>query len=364
MALTQSTDLNNQTAESTVAGWNTITNTEGFRAIDVDNDGVDNYFYSEWDKDTYSINQFYERMKWLTRRGSSETIYGLNGNIFRGITHEIPVDNPSGTFQEPEPVSWSSGTGQILAINSTTAPTKMWIQLLTGIAPSDNTTITGDTSGATCDVNGSFIERKIDTPFVGASTGSSIIGAYGLGIKATNLTASDKLFDLDNNAVTPPNYVTFTVGGLVANEDRVLVAPEQNGSIQTDQLSVDGNYNGGETTFTVKEDIPSDTPSSGTIRVWNGDTFSRVTYTGWSGKSFTGCSGVPACNDNDNVFISYIDDLITSGNSLSFTSVYDTDRSLFIRVRDGGNTPIKTFETTGTLGSAGGNATAIRTSDE
>jgi len=36
---------------------------------------------------------------------------------------------------------------------------------------------------------------------------------------------------------------------------------------------------------------------------------------------------------------------------------------LFIRVRDGAGTPIKTFETTGTLGSAGGSTTAIRTSD-
>ena len=39
------------------------------------------------------------------------------------------------------------------------------------------------------------------------------------------------------------------------------------------------------------------------------------------------------------------------------------NRSLFIRVRDGAASPIKTFETTGTLGSAGGSSTAIRTSD-
>jgi len=47
-----------------------------------------------------------------------------------------------------------------------------------------------------------------------------------------------------------------------------------------------------------------------------------------------------------------------------FTGVYASDRSLFIRVRDGGSSPIKTFETTGTLGSSGGSATAIRTSDD
>jgi len=43
--------------------------------------------------------------------------------------------------------------------------------------------------------------------------------------------------------------------------------------------------------------------------------------------------------------------------------VYSSDRTLFIRVRDGGGTPIVPFETTGTLGSAGGSVTAIRQAD-
>ena len=294
--------------------------------------------------------------------GSNSCIPRKNGNIFRGITHEIPVDNASGTFSSVEKVKWDGGTGQMLAIDSTTSPTKMWIQLLTGTAPGDNTTITGLTSSATCQVNGTYTERSISTPFCGQSTGSSIIGAYGFGIEATDLSSSDKVFDLTNTQKSPPNYVTFTVGGLVSGEDRVLVGPESGGTIEVGQLHADGAYSGGETTFTVKEDIPSDTPSSGTIRVWNGDTYTRVTYSGWSSKSFTGCSGVPACSDNDNVWISYIDKLADS-TSASFTSIYSSDRSLFIRVRDGGATPIKTFETTSTLTSTGGSTTAIRTSD-
>jgi hypothetical protein len=68
----------------------------------------------------------------------------------------------------------------------------------------------------------------------------------------------------------------------------------------------------------------------------------------------------------NNVFISYIDELASATTS-SFTSVYSADRDLFVRVRDGGTAGdlvgIKTFETTGTLGSGGGSAVAIRTSD-
>ena len=67
--LTFASDLNNETAEATVSGWTGITNlTEGYANIDVDNDGSDEYYYSKWDRSTYTINQFYERMKWLTRR--------------------------------------------------------------------------------------------------------------------------------------------------------------------------------------------------------------------------------------------------------------------------------------------------------
>jgi hypothetical protein len=363
LALTHADDLNNTTIEGTVSGWTTIANlTEGYVGIDVSGDGTDEYYYSQWNRDTYSINDFYERMKWLTRRGTASTLYGLSGDIFRGITHEIAIDTPTGTFNAVEPVSWTGGTGQMFAIDSTTAGTKMWIQLLTGVAPVDNDVITGTTSSATATVNVTVTDRTISTPFVGASTGSAIIGSYGLGIEATDLTASDKVFDLTNTQQVAPNYVQFTVGGLVSGEDRVLVTNENAGGIDTAQLTASGSYAGGETTFTVNEAIPSDTPPTGTIRVFNGNTYSRITYTGYSGSSFTGVSGLPAVTANANVFISYIDTLAT-GTSETFTVVYSADRTLFVRVRDGDATPIKTFETTGTIGSSGGSTTTIRTPD-
>jgi len=97
----------------------------------------------------------------------------------------------------------------------------------------------------------------------------------------------------------------------------------------------------------------------------NSGKYTKHAYTAWSSSTFTivshDFSGDNA-NNGANVFISYID-VLASSTSVSFTSVYTSDRSLFIRVRDGGATPIKTFETTGTLGSAGGSATAVRTSD-
>jgi len=367
MALTYASDLNNQTAAGTIATWTTISNTQGYRALDLDGNGVNEYYYSEWNRDSYTINQFYERMKWLTRRGSASTIYGLNGELFRGITHEINIDTPTGTFSAVEAVSWSGGTGQMLAINSTTAGTKMWIQLLTGVAPTDNQVITGGTSSATCQVNVTVTERTLSFPFCGASTGTALKASYGFGMEASDVTSSDGFFDLTNTPRNPPNLVTFTVNGLVSGEDRVLVGPESGGTLDVAQFALNTTLSGAAvTSVVVTTSIPSDTPATGTIRILlDSGIYRRVAYTSFTGSTFT-IGSTDFSSDNatsgNNVFISYIDKLAGSTSEL-FTVVYNSDRSLFIRVRDGGVTPIKTFETTGTLGSAGGSSTVIRTTD-
>lgn len=365
--LTYADDLNNTTAVGTVAGYTSITNTEGYRSIDVDNNSTPENYYSEWNKDTYTINQFYERMKWLTRRGSASTIYGINGELFRGITHEINVDTPTGTFSAVEAVSWSGGTGRMLAINSTTAATKMWIQLMTGVIPTDNQVITGGTSGATVQVNVTVTPRTLSFPFCGVSTGSSIIGGYGFGIEALDLSATDKVFDLTNTQRQAPNYVTFTVNGLVNGEDTVLVGPASGGVLQVGQFTLNGALTGAAvTSVVVNTSIPADTPATGTIRILRANgAYSKHTYSAWSGSTFTIASHNFSSNNaanGANTFISYIDKVATA-TSESFTSIYSANRDLFIRVRDGGGTPIKTFESTGVLGSSGGSATAVRTSD-
>src|SRR3990167_382670 len=252
-ALTYATDLNNQTASATVATWTDITNTTtGYNGIDVNNDTVDEYFYSEWNRAARSINDVYERMKYLTRRGESTTLYGIAGELFRGITHEITVDTPTGTFNATEEVTWSGGVGRMLAINSTTAPTKMWTQLMTGIAPTDNQTITGTTSTATCLMNVTITERTISQPFCGVSTGSALVGAYGFGVEALDLSSADKVFDLNNTQFSPPNFQTGTVSGLVSGEDYVICGPAGY------RFAYDGEASG---PFTVGETLTFGTPA-------------------------------------------------------------------------------------------------------
>lgn len=449
LALTDSTDLTNATSIDTVSGWTTITNTEGLRLIDISGDTVNEEYYSEWNRDTFTINQFYERMKWLSRDGSGSTLNGLNGELFRGLSFSFAYDGEVGggpatndeyawgtaliynneavsTFQVGEAIHEDTATpvwkARILAVDddgvtgtlivdveegaittgdSFTAQTSgttadangtptvvvgggvlrfmavdddgtvgnLYGQLMKGTLPSDDIILYDDADAAKLlVVNGSVTERTISTPFIGQSTGSALIGAYGIGMEAADTSAADTFFDLQNNPITPPNNVTFTVFGVVSGEDRVLVANDNAGGIDFAQMSLNTTLAGGtETAVVVTAPIPDDTPSTGTIRIELDDGRQRrIAYTSYTGSTFTIAStdfldpdDATAGND---VWVSYIDKL-AGATSEAFTTVYDADRTLFIRVRDGGVTPIKTFETTGTLGSNGGSATAIRTPD-
>lgn len=408
LALSDSTDLNNQTVIATVASWTAVNQREGYNEVDVDNDGDNEFFYSRWDRTTITgstINRFYEKMKWYSRDGSSSTLYGLDGELFRGITHEITLNPASGTGVWPvstgagDPgwtsVSWSGGTGQVLAINAgggSPAPSKMWIQLLTGVAPTDTQVITSGTSPqATATASGTAIERTISVPFCGVSTGSALIGAYGFSLEYADMSKDDILTALDGVTYSPPNNVTFTVFGVISGEDRVLVGPAFAGALNQDQFRLKGAITSGDPSITVDgthggQAEPNgtgtlssfDTPATGTIRIAdNNGLFHRVTYTGYTvaagEMTFTGCSGAPTASDNNGVFISYLDTLATGGSpavggttTAVFNSVHpvaEGARSLFGRVRDGGGTPIKTFETTASKGNTGGSITTIRTSD-
>ena len=370
LALTANPDGNNQTIAGTIAGWTSIVNdNEGYTNINADGSGGAQYFYSDWELGTQTINDLYERGKWIQREGSTETIYGLNGDLFRGITHEIDIDTPTGTFVEPEKLTFTNGEAQLLAIDSTTAGTKMWVQMLKGTPPGDGDTITG-VSTATADVNVTVANITVPSTFIGTSTGSAINpGAYGLGIGADDLTVSDLMVDLTGTNRQPPNNVQFTVTNLVSG-DRILVGPEALGVLEIDQDTLNGALTGATTTsVVVTTAIPTDTPASGTIRIENDEgRYVRIPYTSYTGSTYTipsydfsGSGDNDSCADLNNVFISYLD-LETATTAESFTSVYLADRDLFVRVRNS-TIPIKTFESTGTLGSGGGSATTGRISD-
>lgn len=372
-------DLNNQTVVGTVATWTTISNTEGYQTIDLLNgDGAQPY-YSQWNKDIYSINQLYERAKWLTRRGTSSTVYGVDGELFRGITHQWGYDGETGggAWTQNEELTWGTGAtagkGILIAVNDLGTTGTIWIQLKSGVPPTDDVVVTGGSSAKTAAVNGSVTSRSISPVFLGQSTGSAIIGGFGVGIEAADLTQNDKVFDLTNTLRTPPNNQQFIVYGLVSGEDRVLVTNASGGGIDFDQMLIATELDDvAEVQVDVgAANIPADTPQTGNLRIQLVSGIYRlVPYTAHDGNRYFTIASTDFSGDHapvgQNVFLGYIDKLATSSQE-SVTLKYASNRTMFVRVRDGeisSEGPIKTYETTALFGTGGGSATASRIADE
>jgi hypothetical protein len=390
LALTANNDLNNNTIDATIAGWDTIVNSsEGYTPLDANADTTNEFYYSNWTKATFTINQFYERAKWIqTRvagigvdtpaRDADQTIYGLPGDVFRGITHEVAVSGGAGAFVEPEAVSWTGGTGQLLAIDSLGSPTTAWVQILTGVAPT-GTLISAGAGTATGWTIGTVTAQLISLPFVGASTGSAIIGAYGLGILPADLAVNDSVTSLDGNPLSPPNNVSFNVTGLDitgGQEDYVLVGPESGGALDLAFDTVVGPINGATVTSIVcTTAIPTDVPATGSIRLQNDEgRYVKIPYTSYTGSTYTIPSyDFSGTGDNDSVangnnyFPTWLDEQAVTATE-SVTVVYDAPRNLVVRVRNGYTgtpavNPIVPFETVAILGSTGGTQAASRVLD-
>lgn len=295
---------------------------------------------------------------------NDETIteYNPSTGVASGVTADVNVtitNNDKG-----------GGEGWILAMNDAGATGTIWIQLTHGVAPVDNLPLVGRTTGGDGDVSGTPSAKTVPSVFLGSYTGS-MIGAYGVGFDAGDLSYPDTVEDLDGDTNSAPNNVTFEVNGLV-DGDRVLVAIKDPGAddFDKDELSLQTTLNAsGQTSIVCTGAIPTDKPASGTVRVQlDVGTYRRVAYTSYTSATFTTASTDWSDPDDatsgNNIFVSLIDDAASGGTGkLDFTTVYSTSRTLWVRVRDGGATPIKTFQSSATLGSAGGTITAIRTSD-
>jgi hypothetical protein len=357
------------------------------------------------------------------------------------------------------------GEGIVLAKDDNGTTGELYLQVLSGVNPVDNSRIrrddlTGDPLADYVDATATINTRTLNPEFVGTSTGSNIIGAYGIGFDPNDIGSSDLFTSLDNTNRTPPNNVAFTVSAIVAGEDRVLVGPRTGSVLDRGQWLVstalttltetslvvktgtdtvpfpnaeenwpatgkgtdvsrlriqrdDGIYqlipydsDDGTDTFTLGTGANSGVQidvvaTAGTFTRASGDfladgfeqgarftgslfanggnnasfTVDTVTATvitvvdntgmvdetgsgdevltinGWDFSDATDGTGPSGWDSsqaavNQNVFMAFIDVLAT-GTTASFTGVHGgTNRDLFVRVRDGGGTPIVTFEST------------------
>ena len=211
------------------------------------------------------------------------------------------------------------------------------------------------------------------SPF-GTFAGGKLFGAQGMWVQ--NMASSDiqsfQLIDSNGATRTPPNFQSLTVSGIVSGDKVIVLRTTSGTTINKAVFTATSGNNSGNTTFVVNETIPSDTPTSGTIRIVQASDTSinretRYTYSSWSGSTFSGLS--PALNrtytaTNDTAYVPYID-TTSGGTSVAVSVIYSADRTVLTRVRryNGAGDSILPFETTGSYTSTGYSTAAIRTAD-
>lgn len=315
-------------------------------------------YVSFWDGATW-INAG----KVLYDNGSTEMIVALE-TVPGGLANDYTikdVDAPGTNYATInvtiEDQDKSGGEGVLLATDDNGATGELYLQVTHGVNPVEDVLMRGITSAQTADATAVINTRTINPEFVGQSTGTNIIGAYGIGFDPTDVGANDTFFDLSNTQRTPPNNVTFTVGGLVASEDRVLVGPRSGSALNKGLYTLETTLNGAsETIVKVNPDIQTETPSVGVgavnprLRIeLDTGIYRRVDYNSWGAvadefaipsTNFTDPNDATAGND---VFPAYIDVLADAATE-AFTAVHADNRDILVRVRDGGATPTKTYE--------------------
>lgn len=195
LALFASTDGNNQTAVGVVATWTDDTFLEGYQTIDYNNgNGATPYGYSI-DLTGNTRAEEYEVTKYIQRRGTSETLFGRNAQLFVGINLNFAFTAESGTIAEDDVIAWgteivysgqstncdvgevitfspSGAKGRLLQDQDGGATGTMIIALEGTTIPTDSDTLTGVTSGGDGDV---------DSVVVGTSSGRALVVAKGGG---------------------------------------------------------------------------------------------------------------------------------------------------------------------------------------
>ena len=355
-------DPQNTTALATVQAY-TIAKSEGYKSLDLDGNGNKPYL-GEWSyAPEGSKKALYEFVKSLLVNTSTETLYGVTGELWTGRVYDVTIGSGTGTWVQNETLTWTGGTGNLVGVDTLdgTTTARLFFHLNTGVAPSDTDTITGGGS-ATGVTSGTPATLKTHVNHLGQFTGAWI-AALGIGYKSTEVTSADSFKDLDGNNVYPPNNVP--INGTVecvnsGDAPHVMLAPKHAtlNSPDYEVYSCAGNTSG--TSIIDVDSIASDTPQTGYVGVLRTGTTSReyYEYSSWTGNQFTltgTLDGDITATDPAHYAIFY--EAATGGTTTKTVSnslIYTSNISVVGWVRQGDETAPDVWQPiSGTVGSAG-----------
>ena len=219
-------------ADENAALLTTVVITHGFStAYDInENDATERYsiVVTRSDAGTFTLNQYQQRFKYITRRGETSTAStdGLAGQFYIGSDLRINYDTQTGNFAEGLVVTGgtSGAKGTIVADHDSGATGFLILRNTRGTFV-QNESITDSVTGAAEIVDLSTAVRILApvkaSPF-GIYAGGKFFGAPGVVIDPTDITATDasnyQLIDDDGNVVKPPTKVVLTIGNTVLGD--------------------------------------------------------------------------------------------------------------------------------------------------
>ena len=370
-------DGNNQTAYATVAAYAGITFSFGYALMDLYNGSGPQPYDCIVECNNHTITEVYEYLKYATCSGSSISLNGIDGEFYTGVGDvRFAFDNEAtNSFIENEQITGTEGAkGYSVSIIDNGDTGYITLRNVHGTF-TDNMTITGITSNATAQVNGtvSTITPQKQAPF-GTLAGGRFFGATGIFLEhlATTNANNYQLIDSTGTPQNPPTSINISISGLeIGDVVSVFKTTGDNKIIDKTYLTSHSSANtSGSNTFTTVENIPTDTPSSGVIRIidTSENLEHRYSYTSYSGKVFSGITKLFAPNTagliqdyaaDDTAYVPFIDETATS-TSASVSVNFAGNCYIYSIVRHKGIIP---FDTKGQVISTGYSLSAIRTTD-
>ena len=364
-SITTADDPQNTTVLATVQAYG-ITKSEGYNLLDLDGNGNKPYL-GNWSYSPQSSKKsLYEYVKAILVDGTTDTLYGVDGDLWTGRLYDMTITTPrSGTWVQNETIDWVTGNGNLVGVDDLagTNTVRLILHLGAGVPPVATDTITG--LGAAVGTVTGTVNKLTTSPNHLAQFTGAWIGAFGIGFDSNEIGSVDSFKDLDGNVVTPPNNVTIqgTIEALnladdlhlfLATKDAVLNAPDYTVYTCVGESIASG-------VIVVNEAIASDTPQTGWFGVLKTGTttYKFYEYSSWSVSTFTlvGTIADDAITASDPGFhaIAY-DSMTGAGTTKSFSNslVYTADIDVVGWVRHGDPAGIdKIIPIAGTIGAAG-----------
>ena len=317
----------NNSLISSVAGYG-ISKSEGYNELDLDTNGNKPYLGS-WSYSPRSAKiDLYEYVKYLLSRDSGQTIYGVDANIWTGRIIEIDIDSGSGNWVQNERITWSTGAGNLVGFDNSSASStnRIWVHLGQGLSPLQSETINSD-GGANAEVGaGNSTTLAVSPNLLGQFVGSWI-GGFGVGFDASQVTNTDSFTDLNGNTISPPSFVSIngtvtTVDSL--DEPHVYLTKRTGNSASAPEFTLESGNNSGNSTLVVNAPIPPDTPQSGYLGILGPNSAPKFyKYTSWSLDTFNLDSNLEeSYSSGDLARLAYFyESALGSGNTKTVSSI-------------------------------------------